>query len=128
MDVSIFLAQVLGVYLVVLSLSLLINVQNFTSVISGIFHNAALQFIIGLNLLIVGTLMVVSHNMWSMSWTVVITILAWIVFVKGVLYMAFPKAVHAIAQPLINCKMTMYVAGIVNLVLGLFLCYMGFIA
>ena len=128
MDVSIFLAQVLGIYLVVLSLSLLINVDNFTSIISGIFHNAALQFIIGLNLLIVGTLMVVSHNMWSMSWTVVVTILSWIVFVKGVLYMALPKVVHAIAQPIIGCKMTLYVAGIVNLVLGLFLCYMGFFA
>lgn len=128
MDTSVFLAQVIGIYLVVLSLSLLMNMQNFTSVITGIFHNAALQFIIGLNLLIVGTLMVVSHNIWSMSWTVVVTLLSWMVFIKGVFYIAFPKIVHAIAQPLIGCKMTMYVAGIVNLLLGLFLCYMGFVA
>jgi len=126
MDVSYFLAQTLGVYLVILSLSLLNNPDNFISVISGIFHNAALQFLIGMNILIIGILMVVSHNVWTASWAVVVTILSWLIFIKGLLYIAFPKVIHAMSQPFLGSKNLMYAGAMVNLVLGLWLCYMGF--
>lgn len=126
MDTSIFLAQVMGLFLVVYCAAILININNMTSVISGLFHNAAMQFIVGMILLIVGSLLVVSHNIWESSWVVLVTILSWIVFLKGVLYIAFPKMLHKMSKPFLNNHAWIYIGASINLVVGLYLCYVGF--
>jgi hypothetical protein len=39
---------------------------------------------------IIGLLIVVSHNIWVKDYRVVITIFGWLSLVKGIAYMAFP--------------------------------------
>jgi hypothetical protein len=126
MDITIFLAQVSGLYLVILGLTMLLHQENFISIVTGIFHNAAIQYILGLNLLLIGLLMVDSHNIWESSWIVVVTILSWLILLKGLFYVVFPKQMTVLAHHFIRRKQWVYASAIINLFLGLYLCYMGF--
>lgn len=126
MDITIFLAQVSGLYLVILGLTMLLHQENFISIVTGIFHNAAIQYILGLNLLLIGLLMVDSHNIWESSWIVVVTILSWLILLKGLFYVVFPKQMTALAHHFIQRKEWVYTSAFINLVLGVYLCYMGF--
>ena len=128
MDVSLFLAKVMGLYLCILSISMLIHAENFTSILAGIFHNASIQFVLAIYILVLGLLMVVSHNIWDGTWVMVITILSWLVLLKGILYITFPKSMSSLAQSVIKDKQWLSMSAVVNLLLGLFLTYMGFFA
>lgn len=129
MDVSIFIAKGMGIYLIVLSAAMLIHAENFISIVTGIFHNAALQFVLGMNILIFGILMIISHNIWDSSWVVLITILGWLIFFKGIFYIMFPRTLSAmVSKATLRSKNWLYAGGIINLVLGIYLSYMGFLA
>lgn len=85
MNTSVFLAQAMGLYFMIISVSVLINKNRMPSVIFELMKNPALQFLMGLNILIIGLLLILSHNMWVLSWQAIITIISWAIFIKGVL-------------------------------------------
>ncbi len=129
MDVTMFIAKTLGIYMVVLSAAILIHAENFISIVTGIFHNAALQFVLGMNILIMGILIITSHNIWDSSWVVLITILGWLIFFKGIFYVMFPKTLSVMmARVMLRSKNWLYVSGVINLIIGVYLCYMGFVS
>ena len=122
MNNSIFIARAMGVFLLVLSLSLLINARTFIPAVVTIFHDGALQFILGMILLVIGTLLNSMHNVREKSWVVVITIISWIAFIKGILYLMFPACVQGMAQQFIQTTSWIYVGGIINILIGLYFC------
>lgn len=129
MDFSLFLAKALGLYLLIISLSILFNKNRMPAIINGIIQNPALQLILGFNVLIIGILLVVSHNVWSgTTWQIVISVIAWIIFIKGLLYVAFPRVLQSMTNTFMSSTAMLYFSILVNLILGLYLCYYGFIA
>ncbi len=128
MNTSLFLAKAMGLYFVIISISVLINRQNMSSVISEIMKNSALQLILGINILIIGLLLILSHNIWVFSWEVIITITGWLIFTKGLLNVAVPNLAKRMAKPFIKSKKIPYYAILINFLLGLYFCYYGFIA
>lgn len=128
MNTSIFLAKLMGLYLVIISISVLINKNRMKSVIAELMKNSALQFVMGLNLLIIGLLLIISHNLWVSSWPIIITIIAWAVFIKGVLNVTFPNLAQRMTKPFLQSQSIPYFAILINFLLGIYLCYYGFIA
>lgn len=128
MNTSVFLAKLMGLYLVIISISVLINKNRMKSVIVELMKNSALQFLMGLNILIIGLLLIISHNIWVSSWPVIITIIAWAVFIKGVLNVTFPNLAQHMTKPFLQSQSIPYFAILINFLLGIYLCYYGFIA
>lgn len=128
MDVTMFLAKSMGLFFVIYSLSMLLHPENFISIVAGIFHNASIQFIVAYNLLIIGIMLVVSHNIWDGTWVMVVTIVSWLLFLKGFLYIMFPKSINALTQAIMKEKQWFYIDAAINLLVGLYLSYMGFFA
>jgi len=128
MELSIFLAKVLGLYFLIVSVAVLINIDRVKSIVTGIMQNPPLQLIMGFNILVIGILLVVSHNNWRGGWPIVITIVAWLIFIKGILNVAFPQYANAWAKPFIKSKSSLYISPVIYLLVGLFLCYYGFLA
>lgn len=126
MDISIFLAKVMGLYFIIISLSLLIIKNRMKSIISGIFRNSSLQFVMGFIILIIGLLLVISHNIWTNSWQVLITIIAWLTLIKGILNLSFPKIIEKMTTPFLKSKILPYVSIMLNFLVGVFLCYHAF--
>ncbi len=126
MEVSIFLAKALGLYLVIVGAGMLINGEKFRKMLLPILKDPGMVLFTGFLALIVGIPMVIIHNLWVMDWRVLITILAWLTLIKGAVRMFFPEFVINQSTRFIKKK------GLYNglvafmLALGALLLYLGY--
>ncbi|MCZ6860678.1 MAG: hypothetical protein O7I42_10445, partial [Alphaproteobacteria bacterium] len=84
MELSIFLSKVLGLYLLLVCTAVLLNRRHFPRLIKEFSESLAVVVLSGFIALVLGLLIVVSHNVWSADWRVIITILGWFTLAKGV--------------------------------------------
>ena len=90
--------------------------------------NEALVFLITVLMLVLGSVLVLTHNVWEGAWWVIlITILGWIVLVKGFLLAVFPKQILKMVAVVTGWKRLFLWAGIFYVTLGVVLLYYGFL-
>ncbi|AHE66950.1 hypothetical protein [Legionella oakridgensis] len=121
--ISIFLATVIGWYLVITSLLLIFKHELVRPVMSEIMTHRALLFILAIITLILGLLLVTSHNIWVMGWPVIITLFAWLILLSGIVRLFFPDVAAKMGQSFLERPARMIVAGVVFLVIGIFLLF-----
>lgn len=126
MDTSKFLAKVIGIYETIISIAMLVNMHQFTNNISGLLNNAPLMLIVGSFTLILGVLLVVSHNIWQWNWRIIITIIAWIVLLKGASIVLYPHALDKLTILFIQNMIFAYTIASIDFILGIILIYFGF--
>ena len=126
MEHSIFLAKVLGLYLLIVPAAVLLKRKQFAEFAKEFSDNLAIVFLSGLIALILGLLMVVSHNVWTADWRAVITFIGWLTLAKGVVRISFPEKLATLVIDPSSTKWTL--ALIVLLGLGIYLTYIGFSA
>jgi len=125
MELSIFLARALGIYALVGGLAILMNRKYYRKVAIAVFKNEALV-LFGASLdLFFGVLIVTSHNVWS-GWPIAITLLGYVGLVEGTLFLLFPNSIREWRRGMMNKSAWMFF-GALSVVLGLFLCYQGFV-
>ena len=73
MELSIFLAKVLGLYLIIVPAAVLLNRRHLARIIEEFCQSLALIVLSGFMALVLGLLVVVSHNIWSADWRVITT-------------------------------------------------------
>lgn len=124
MDLSIFLAKVMGLYLVIGGVATLINYKTFRDAVKDFAKSRIIPLLSGVLALMIGLLLVVSHNVWEGGWPVIITVIGWLAVLEGILYLVFPGALKWIAKKITS---TWYVVfGVVYILLGAYLCYVSF--
>lgn len=125
MEISLFLAKLLGVYMLIVAVIWLFRRNQFETSIKDIFNSPGVLALAGSLSLLAGLSIVIGHNIWDYHWRVVITILGYIAVAKGVLRLAFPEQ----AQRWVNVVLSRgYWIGILIVgLLGLFLTYHGFV-
>ncbi|HTM64249.1 MAG TPA: hypothetical protein VL360_07085 [Gammaproteobacteria bacterium] len=126
MDVSKYLSKVIGIYLIIVSFAMFYNMDTFTSQVIDMMNNGPLLLFIGFVTVILGTLMVVSHNKWEMSWRVLVTIVSWIVFIKGICILFCAQSMTSMSSQFLANTTAIYTALVIDFVLGLLFCYFGF--
>lgn len=104
MCLSIFLAKLVGLYLLLVSLSLLVYQQKFKKIITEFAGDQPLISITGALGVIFGLLIVLTHNLWVMSWPVVITLFGWVTLIHGVGRLFFPDHCVKIAKAFASKK------------------------
>lgn len=125
MEISLFIAKIIGLLYVSFGIGLLFNRSFYQKEIISLFENTG-YFILGGMIAIVGGLAIVTyHNIWSGGWPVVITVIGWISLVKGVLFLAFPKLLKVI-KPVYEDKNTYNILTPFVLIFGVFFTYLGF--
>jgi hypothetical protein len=83
------LAQIIGPTLSVMTLAEMINLSVWETNIPGVtFLNGVLLFVGGISVIRV-------HNCWVRSWTILITLIGWLIIILGLLRMFFPTAQQA---------------------------------
>ena len=82
MELSVFLAKVLGLYLVIVAPAALLNRRHFPRLIKEFSDSLAMVVLSGFVALVLGLLLVVSHNVWTTDWRVIITLLGWLTLIK----------------------------------------------
>ena len=126
MDKSRFLAKAVGIYLVIISLSMLINMQHFINMVNSLINNMQLMFVTGFFTLIIGLLFVLSHNIWQWNWRVIITIIAWLTLIKGISIILYPQFIDKTTVLFTYNTTVSYLTAVIDMVFGILLCYFGF--
>ncbi|MDR3442708.1 MAG: DUF308 domain-containing protein [Legionella sp.] len=118
-----FIATVLGWYLVIMSLLLIFRRDVVTAAMRDVMAQPGLLLIIGVITLFIGLLMVISHNYWVLAWPVIVTVFGWIALISGIIRLFSPETVHKMWGRMANKSETFTVAGIIMLIIGLFLLF-----
>jgi len=63
------------------------------------------------------------NNVWDGSWRMLITIIMWLVFIKGVAYILAPNIVAKMAKRMAMDSINLY--GIIAIAAGIYLFYLG---
>ena len=126
MDLSVYLAKVIGLYFFVVSFGLLINGKNLKPILIDFLKSPPLVFLSGFLALIIGLLLITSHNIWVMGWPVLITIIGWLSLIKGVVRVICPQFVVTKVQKWIENDTFYYITCFIVLFIGLILIYYGY--
>lgn len=118
---TIFLATVIGWYMVILSLFIVIRHEQVKLVTADIMSNRGLFFILAIITVILGLCLVASHNLWVLGWPVIITIFSWLVLIGGIIRLFFPENVFDRWRSIFNNPVMMNVIGGVIFIIGLYL-------
>ena len=125
MELSILVAKVFTLFILATGVGILTGKLDMNKVTNDLEKSHGLTLSTGFFLLIVGMLLVQYHNIWVKDWTVLITILAWITLIKGVLLIAYPQIPFAFSGIYKNMKPFW---GIIPLAIGLVLGCFLFVA
>jgi hypothetical protein len=124
--ISLFLAQIIGVYLVFIGLVLLTRYNELRHIVIEAFNNRVIIFVGGIFTLSVGLIIVLIHNTWEASPAVIITILGWLTVLKSLLYLFLPQRTLARLAQFINNRAIYVIGGILSLFVGTYLAAIGF--
>lgn len=118
-----YLAAVMGWYLVIFALAMLTQHAHIQAVLKEVVGKKSLMFISGIISVILGLLMVFSHNVWTHNWNVVVTVMAWLVLLSGLLRLFFPAAANKWMRRLMQSKQHLLGQGFILLLIGVYILF-----
>jgi hypothetical protein len=93
-----------------------------------VVRSVTLVYLFGLFDFAAGLAIVLTHNVWAANWRVLITILGWLMLIRGAVRIVAPETIMGFAAKVIRNKQLIPVSGVVTGVLGLVFCYFGYVA
>lgn len=124
MDMSIFFAKFLGLYLLIIGALLLFRKPQMILMVQSV--TPAAIFFSGLLAILFGLFIVILHNVWVMNWKVLITLIGYLALVKGVIRLFMPETIKRVMMKTVQSGLAYAVMIIVILALGVCLTYHGF--
>jgi hypothetical protein len=125
---TVFLSKLIGLYCIVISLSMFTNKQTTMETVTALMNNRPLLYVVGVMAVAAGLAMILSHNVWSGgALPVVVTLIGWLALIKGALFLFLsPEAEARVFLGGLRYEAYFYVYAAVSLLLGVYLTYGGF--
>jgi hypothetical protein len=118
---SFYLAKLIGLTLLILGIALVTRTQSFQNTVKDVAKSNALMTLISILPLVVGLAIVISHNIWIKHWTVLITIIGWLILLCGLARLFFHKELMKyMAKTAVNRSFFIF-WGIIFIIFGGFL-------
>jgi hypothetical protein len=95
---------------------------------SEVIRSVTLVYLFGLFDCAAGLAIVLTHNVWTANWRMLITLIGWLMLFRGAVRILIPETIMGFAAKAIRNKQLMPIAGAVTGVLGLVFCYFGYAA
>ena len=126
---TIFLGKLLGVYCLIVALTMMANRQTMVDAVHTLIRNPPLVLLSGVIAVGVGLGVVIGHNIWSGgALPIIVTIVGWVSLIKGVVLLALPAGQMAKLYKAMRYE-RFYLAYMgVTLALGLYLTIAAFSA
>jgi hypothetical protein len=124
MEVSIFLAKLLGLYFLVFSILCLFRKRQVETAAKDMAASKGILAVSAEISLIFGLVIVIDHSIWEYSWRGLITLIGYLMILKAVLRFAFPNTVKKMISKIMGSGY--WVTLIIMIVIGAYLTYCGF--
>lgn len=122
---SFVLAQVFGLTMLVMSVIMVSRITYYRELIQRMDEYSPSILMAGTFGLFFGSFLIVIHNLWVGDPRVVVTLISWFIFIKSLLWLAFPiRMVHLSKK--IYAGPFYYIFALVLFVLAIFLITKGF--
>jgi hypothetical protein len=118
METSIWIARFLGPVILATSVPMMAAPRGIQALAEDFLDDRPLIFVSGVLILVAGLSVVNTHNRWSADWTLVITLMGWIMVAAGVSRIAAPQVIGAIGRKMIGRTTMTRVAGVVWALIG----------
>jgi hypothetical protein len=82
-----FLGRLIGLYCILVPLSMAVHKQGATDMVTALMHNPPLLFLVGLIGVVSGLALVIGHNVWSGG---ALPVIGWATLVKRLLLLFLP--------------------------------------
>ncbi|HSX14050.1 MAG TPA: hypothetical protein VLE96_06510 [Chlamydiales bacterium] len=125
MFLSIIFAQIIGFYFVLVSIGTLIHQQRYRKVTQEFYGTHSLVAISENLSLLFGIIILVTHHVWVLNWPIFITIIGWILVIRGLMAVFFPVLFMKYSKFLMDKKGFIFMAWL-SLVVGIILLWIGF--
>jgi hypothetical protein len=126
MATSIFLAKLLGPILVLAAVAVYVNRRSLDAIAQEFLRSNALLLLLGFLDFAAGLAIVLTHNVWIADWRVIITLLGWLLLIRGIVRTVIPDQVKPYGVKLMRDQNAVTGVLAVTLVLGLTLSYFGY--
>ena len=126
METTLFLAKVIGLYFLVIGLHMALRGKELRLMFEAFAENRPLTYLTSVFALILGLLLVVSHNVWVAGWPVIVTLLSWLVLIKAIAYLLLPFSAMAGVVKAFNRPAWFTTGGAITAGFGVFLAAKGF--
>jgi hypothetical protein len=124
---TIYLAKLLGLYCIILSLTLSMNKGSAIATVNQWMSSPPLMMLTGAITLTIGLALVLGHNVWSGGpLPVTVTVFGWLTLIKGLTFLALPPSTAARFYDALHYERHFFVYMGVTSVLGLYLMVSAF--
>ena len=122
-----FLGRLIGLYTILVSLSMITNKQATMEKLTGLLSSAPLLFVVSVIAVASGLAMVLGHNVWKGgALAVIVTVIGWLTLIKGVVFLLLsPQVASAFYLGTLHYEQFFYLYVSVGLLLGIYLTYGG---
>jgi len=127
MATSQFLARLIGPVMLVVGLVVFANPPGFRTLAEEFMASKALMFLSGTIIMPAGLAIVLTHNVWTADWRVLITILGWLTAIGGALRLFGPLFVVKAGHAMLQRPYFTQIAAAIWTVLGLVFCFVGYL-
>jgi hypothetical protein len=127
MQTSIFIARLIGPVMMTAGLAVLLNRQSFRSMVEEFLASRALMFLAGLMVMPAGLAIVLTHNVWTADWRVMVTLFGWLLAIAGAIRIVEPPLLYAGARAFLRHAAMPILAGCIWLAIGAVFCLFGYL-
>ena len=125
METSLYLSKAFGLFFTVIALAMIINRERFITAMDDIAKHTGLMFLSAVLTLMIGALLIAIHNIWVGVPQIIITLICWAIFVKGVLRLIFSRW-HETWAAMLRSSKFYYLSAFIILAFGIYWLYVGF--
>lgn len=126
MVLSFFLAKLMGLLMLIVGLAATANKELIPKIVKEISKNYALLIFSGFILTLFGLIIILSHNVWTSDWRMLITIMGWLILLKGLFRLFAPDDVAKFISKMNDFWFA--TARLICVIIGIYLIYIGFFA
>ncbi|MEI6327392.1 MAG: hypothetical protein WCO78_04740 [Candidatus Roizmanbacteria bacterium] len=124
MELSIFLAKLLGLTLVIVSTALIVNKKN-VDLLFQIYSHPGAVFLTGIVEIFIGLILVLIHTVWTFDFRSIISAVGWILLLRGVGRLVYPTHITHLIKVYEKKKSVLMSLLIIVLFVGIYLVYAG---
>lgn len=118
-------ARVLGPFLIIVPLAAAIRAPKMHTLLADFGANPLWPWVVGAFVLVLGLIVVGLHTSWSNPPAVIISVVGWLLVLRGFVLLAFPEAFMTAANAVIGANLAWRIGYVVLALVGLYLTYVG---
>jgi hypothetical protein len=119
------LSRALGPFLVVVDVTAVARASDMQTLLSQFEANSLWTWVVGAFILLFGLLVVAGHQYWRGAAAIIVSLLGWLITLRGLLLFAFPQTFVTLANRMNGAQASWVAACVVFALVGLYLTYVG---